>query len=167
MNKKNAGKVPQGIAREYQPNQPPGKLTHPRLTPAASNPLPTHLANAIKTFADKDHFCSLTNQQSYQREQAERPLPRASRAVELSVELIKSKSSCRSAVRCHEGLFAPRPHCIATANAVYECCGFGYTLHEQLSQVGARSLITTPMRLNLEGRRKNDRMATSRHACKP
>ena len=68
VNKKNAGKVPQGIAREYQPNQPPGKLTHPRLTPAASNPLPTHLANAIKTFADKDHFCSLTNQQPYQRE---------------------------------------------------------------------------------------------------
>jgi hypothetical protein len=29
VNKKNAGKIPQGIAREYQPNQPPGKLTHP------------------------------------------------------------------------------------------------------------------------------------------
>ena len=43
MNQKNAGKVPQGIAREYQPNQPPGKLTHPptdpsRLKPAASHP---------------------------------------------------------------------------------------------------------------------------------
>ena len=41
---------------------------------------------------------------------------------------------------------------------VYECCGFGYSLHEQLVQAGARSLITTPMRLNLERRRKNDRM---------
>ena len=41
---------------------------------------------------------------------------------------------------------------------VYECCGFGYTLHEQLVGAGARSLITTPMRLNLERRRKNDRM---------
>lgn len=45
-----------------------------------------------------------------------------------------------------------------TVYTVYECCGFGYTLHEQLSQAGARSLITTPMRLNLERRRKNDRM---------
>jgi transposase len=45
-----------------------------------------------------------------------------------------------------------------TVCTVYECCGFGYTLHEQLSQAGAHSLITTPMRLNLERRRKNDRM---------
>jgi transposase len=45
-----------------------------------------------------------------------------------------------------------------TVYTVYECCGFGYTLHEQLSEAGARSLITTPMRLNLECRRKNDRM---------
>jgi transposase len=41
---------------------------------------------------------------------------------------------------------------------VYECCGFGYRLHEQLVEAGAHSLITTPMRLNLERRRKNDRM---------
>jgi transposase len=45
-----------------------------------------------------------------------------------------------------------------TVHTVYECCGFGYSLHEQLVQAGARSLITTPMRLNLERRRKNDRM---------
>ena len=45
-----------------------------------------------------------------------------------------------------------------TVYTVYECCGFGYTLHEELSQAGARSLITTPLRLNLECRRKNDRM---------
>jgi len=45
-----------------------------------------------------------------------------------------------------------------TVCTVYECCGFGYSLHEQLVQAGARSLITTPMRLNLERRRKNDRM---------
>src|SRR6266704_4981577 len=43
-------------------------------------------------------------------------------------------------------------------HAVSECCGFGYTLHEQLNGAGARSFITTPMRLNLERRRKNDRM---------
>jgi transposase len=45
-----------------------------------------------------------------------------------------------------------------TVYTVYECCGFGYTLHEQLVEVGASSFITTPMRLNLERRRKNDRM---------
>jgi transposase len=49
-------------------------------------------------------------------------------------------------------------------HAVSECCGFGYTLHEQLTQAGAHSLITTPMRLNLERRRKNDRM-DARELC--
>jgi len=48
--------------------------------------------------------------------------------------------------------------------AVYECCGFGYTLHEQLVAAGARSIMTTPMRLNLERRRKNDRM-DARELC--
>src|SRR5438876_1399269 len=48
--------------------------------------------------------------------------------------------------------------------AVSECCGFGYTLHEQLIQAGAHSLLTTPMRLNLERRRKNDRM-DARELC--
>jgi transposase len=52
----------------------------------------------------------------------------------------------------------------ATVYTVYECCGFGYTLHEQLTQAGAHSLITTPMRLNLERRRKNDRM-DARELC--
>ena len=41
---------------------------------------------------------------------------------------------------------------------VYESCGFGYTLHEELVAAGAHSIVTTPMRLNLERRRKNDRM---------
>jgi len=49
-------------------------------------------------------------------------------------------------------------------HAVSECCGFGYTLHEQLTQAGAHSLLTTPMRLNLERRRKNDRM-DARELC--
>lgn len=47
---------------------------------------------------------------------------------------------------------------------VYECCGFGYTLHEQLVEAGAHSIVTTPMRLNLERRRKNDRM-DARELC--
>ena len=49
-------------------------------------------------------------------------------------------------------------------HTVYECCGFGYTLHEQLVSAGAHSLICTPMRLNPERRRKNDRM-DARELC--
>ena len=41
---------------------------------------------------------------------------------------------------------------------VYESCGFGYSLHEALVAAGAHSIVTRPMRLNLERRRKNDRM---------
>src|SRR6266496_3245721 len=47
---------------------------------------------------------------------------------------------------------------------VYESCGFGYTLHEQLSAAGANSLVSTPMRLNLERKRKNERM-DARELC--
>src|SRR5215475_4113769 len=43
-------------------------------------------------------------------------------------------------------------------HAVYESCGFGYTLHEELIGAGAHSIVSTPMRLSLERRRKNDRM---------
>ncbi len=49
-------------------------------------------------------------------------------------------------------------------HTVYECCGFGYTLHEELTAAGAHSLITTPMRLSLERRRKNDRL-DARELC--
>ena len=47
---------------------------------------------------------------------------------------------------------------------VSECCGFGYTLHEELVAAGAHSIMTTPVRLNLERRRKNDRM-DARELC--
>lgn len=47
-------------------------------------------------------------------------------------------------------------------HAVYECCGFGYTLHEQLLSAGACSIVTTPMRLS--DARKNDRM-DARQLC--
>ena len=49
-------------------------------------------------------------------------------------------------------------------HTVYECCGFGYTLHEELSAAGARSIVTTPMCLNPERRRKNDRL-DARELC--
>ena len=42
--------------------------------------------------------------------------------------------------------------------AVYESCGFGYTLHEEVVAAGARCIVSRPMRLNLERRRKNDRI---------
>jgi transposase len=45
-----------------------------------------------------------------------------------------------------------------TVHTVYESCGFGYTLHHELTAAGAHSLITTPMQLSPERRRKNDRM---------
>ena len=45
-------------------------------------------------------------------------------------------------------------------HTVYESCGFGYTLHEQLVAAGAHSPVTTPMRLNLERRRKNGGLFT-------
>jgi len=49
-------------------------------------------------------------------------------------------------------------------HTVYEACGFGYTLHHALVAAGAHSLVTTPMRLNLERRRKNDR-SDARELC--
>ena len=38
-------------------------------------------------------------------------------------------------------------------HTVYEACGFGYTLHHALAAAGARSIVTTPMRLSPERRR--------------
>jgi transposase len=84
-----------------------------------------------------------------------------------------------TAIQCDQGVIAParkytRAQLVAwvqekvlaghTVRTVYECCGFGYTLHEQLTAAGAHSLITTPMRLSLERRRKNDRL-DARELC--
>lgn len=49
-------------------------------------------------------------------------------------------------------------------HTVYEACGFGYTLHDKLVAAGAQSIVTTPMRLNPERRRKNDRL-DARELC--
>ena len=49
-------------------------------------------------------------------------------------------------------------------HTVYECCGFGYTLHEELVAAGAHSLVTTPVRLSPDRRRKNDRL-DARELC--
>lgn len=47
---------------------------------------------------------------------------------------------------------------------MYEACGFGYTLHEELTAAGAHSLVTTPTRLSPDRRRKNDRL-DARELC--
>lgn len=49
-------------------------------------------------------------------------------------------------------------------HTVYEACGFGYTLHYELVAAGAQSIVTTPMRLSVERRRKNDRL-DARELC--
>jgi transposase len=84
-----------------------------------------------------------------------------------------------TAIQCDQGVILParkytRTQLVAwvqekvqaghTVRTVYECCGFGYTLHEQLTAAGAHSLLTTPMRLSLERRRKNDRL-DARELC--
>lgn len=51
-----------------------------------------------------------------------------------------------------------------TVWTVYESCGFGYTLHYQLVQAGAHSLVISPVRLHPERRRKNDKL-DSRQLC--
>lgn len=51
-----------------------------------------------------------------------------------------------------------------SVHTVYEACGFGYTLHHELVAAGAQSIVTTPMRLSLERRRKNDRL-DARELC--
>ena len=51
-----------------------GKTNSPRLTPAASNPLPPTSSYSDPKKSPPKNFCPLTNPQPYQREQAERPL---------------------------------------------------------------------------------------------
>ena len=51
-----------------------------------------------------------------------------------------------------------------TVWTVYESCGFGYTLHYQLVEAGAHSLVISPVRLHPQRRRKNDRL-DSRQLC--
>jgi transposase len=42
--------------------------------------------------------------------------------------------------------------------SVYEACGFGYCLHNQLKEAGAVSLVISPLVLDRSRRRKNDRL---------
>lgn len=84
-----------------------------------------------------------------------------------------------TAIQCDQGVIGParkstRAQLVAwvrekvsaghTVRTVSECCGFGYTLHEELTAAGAHSVLTTPMRLSLERRRKNDRL-DARELC--
>lgn len=84
-----------------------------------------------------------------------------------------------TAIQCDHGTIKPaqkltRPQLLKwvreqttaghAVHTVYEACGFGYTLHEELNAAGAQSLVTTPMRLSPERRRKNDRL-DARELC--
>jgi len=84
-----------------------------------------------------------------------------------------------SAIQCDHGAIKPahkwtRPQLLKwvqeqtaaghAVHTVYESCGFGYTLHEELVAAGAQSIVTTPMRLAPERRRKNDRL-DARELC--
>ena len=84
-----------------------------------------------------------------------------------------------TAIQCDHGPIKPahkwtRPQLLAwvkqqtaaghAVHSVYECCGFGYTLHEELVAAGAASIVTTPVRLSPERRRKNDRL-DARELC--
>jgi transposase len=106
---------------------------------------------------------------------ADKPAVRHTFTLGLDVDL----RSVVVATQCDPGLIPParkltRAQLVAWVQAqvsaghvvhtVSECCGFGYTLHEQLTATGAQSLITTPMRLSLERRRKNDRL-DARELC--
>ncbi len=103
------------------------------------------------------------------------PVPRHVFKLGLDVDL----NYCVTAIQCDHGAIKPahkwtRPQLLAWVQAqtaaghevhtVYECCGFGYTLHEELTAAGAHSLLTTPMRLSPERRRKNDRL-DARELC--
>jgi transposase len=106
---------------------------------------------------------------------ADKPVVRHTYTLGLDVDL----RYVVTALQCDQGVMAParkytRAQLVAwvrekvlaghTVRTVYECCGFGYTLHEQLTAAGAQSLLTTPMRLSLERRRKNDRL-DARELC--
>ena len=106
---------------------------------------------------------------------ADKPAARHTFTLGLDVDL----RTVVTAIQCDQGVIAPaqkftRARLIAwvkaqvaaghTVHTVYECCGFGYTLHEELTAAGAHSLLTTPMRLSLERRRKNDRL-DARELC--
>lgn len=84
-----------------------------------------------------------------------------------------------TAIQCDHGVIKPaqkltRPQLLKwvreqtaaghEVHTVYEACGFGYTLHEELTAAGAVSLVTTPVPLSPERRRKNDRL-DARELC--
>jgi transposase len=51
-----------------------------------------------------------------------------------------------------------------SVHAVSECCGLWHTWQEQCTQAGGHSLMTSAIRLNVERRRRNDRM-DARELC--
>src|SRR5215510_5104322 len=103
--------------------------------------------------------------------------PRAQRRFKLGLDV--DLNWVVTAIQCEHGAIKPAQKLsraqllswvrqqVAAGHAVhtvYEACGFGYTLHEELTAAGAHSLVTTPTRLSPERRRKNDRL-DARELC--
>ncbi len=115
-------------------------MNTPSQNPSQSNP---SVASTIKLGLDVDlKQITVTVQCDHQH-----PKPAMSFSVRRLVQWVQEK------VRAG--------HTVCT---VYESCGFGYTLHYQLVEVGARSLVISPVRLHPQRRRKNDRL-DSRALC--
>jgi transposase len=120
------------------------------------------------------HDCN-TSTQLQPEGNAALPPPRHLFTLGLDVDL----NNVVTAIQCDRGTLAPaqkfsRAQLLAwvqkqiaaghEVHTVYEACGFGYTLHYELVAAGAHSLVTTPLRLSLERRRKNDRL-DARELC--
>ncbi len=108
---------------------------------------------------------------------ADKPAPGVRHVFKLGLDV--DLHYCVTAIQCDHGTLKPaqkltRPQLVKwvreqtaaghAVHTVYEACGFGYTLHEELTAAGAVSLVTTPMRLSPERRRKNDRL-DARELC--
>ena len=100
----------------------------------------------------------------------DKPAPARARHV-FKLGLDVDLNYCVTAIQCDHGALKPaqkltRPQLLKwvreqvaaghAVHTVYEACGFGYTLHEELTAAGAQSLVTTPMCLSPERQRKND-----------
>lgn len=107
----------------------------------------------------------------------DKPAPVARHVFKLGLDV--DLNYCVTAIQCDHGAIKPaqkltrdqllkwvKEHVAAghQVHTVYEACGFGYTLHEALVAGGAKSLITTPVKLSPERRRKNDRL-DARELC--
>ena len=123
------------------------------------------------TLHDKTDATPLTGQSNPAVNAPPAPAPAARHVVKLGLDV--DLHFVVTAMQCDHGAIAlaqklTRAQLLAwvqkqtsaghRVHTVYEACGFGYTLHHALTATGAQSLITTPLPLSPERRRKNDRL---------